>query len=119
MDEQKLEILRRLAAMSGMSREDVDKKLAEAEQRAKHLQELAAAEDEARSHRPTADEPFELGGAISVRHIKEICSYLPDEATIQLQHPAFVMIFNQLHKLAHENLINVATAIANEPEEEF
>jgi len=119
MDEQKLEILKRLAAMGGMSREDVDKKLAEAEQRAKHLQELAAAEDEARSHRPTADEPFELGGAISVRHIKEICSYLPDEATIQLQHPAFVMIFNQLHKLAHENLINVATAIANEPEEEF
>jgi len=119
MDEQKLEILRRLAAMGGMSREDVDKKLAEAEQRAKHLQELAAAEDEARSHHPTADEPFELGGAISVRHIKEICSYLPDEATIQLQHPAFVMIFNQLHKLAHENLINVATAIANEPEEEF
>lgn len=117
MDKQKLEILRRLAAMSGMSREDVNKKLAEAEQRAKHLQELAAAENEARSHRPTADEPFELGGAISVRHIKEICSYLPDEATIQLQHPAFVMIFNQLHKLAHENLINVATAIANEPEE--
>lgn len=117
MDKQKLEILRRLAAMSGMSREDVNKKLAKAEQRANHLQELAAAENEARSHRPTADEPFELGGAISVRHIKEICSYLPDEATIQLQHPAFVMIFNQLHKLAHENLINVATAIANEPEE--
>lgn len=29
------------------------------------------------------------------------------------------MIFNQLHKMAHENLINVATQIANEPEEEF
>lgn len=119
MDEQKLEMLRRLAALGGMSREDVEKKIAEAEQKARHLQELAAAEDEARSHRPTADEPFELGGAISVRHIKEICSYLPDEASIQLQHPAFVMIFNQLHKMAHENLINVATQIANEPEEEF
>lgn len=52
MDEQKLEMLRRLAALGGMSREDVDKKIAEAEEKARRLQELAAAEDEARSHRP-------------------------------------------------------------------
>lgn len=111
-DEQrrKLEVL---ARMMGINPEELRKQEEEARKEIAHFRELAALEKEAKSHRPSEDEPFEMGGAVSVRHIKEICSYLPDSACIEMTHPALVFFFNELHKKAREQIIVQATQVIN------
>lgn len=102
-----------IVRQTGLSPEEVAEKLEDYERDAEHLKTLMLMEDEAKRHKPTAEEPFELGGAISVKHIKEILSYLPEDSSIALDHPAFVSLFNTLHRAGRENFIIEATIAAN------
>lgn len=114
-----LENYKRLAEESGLDPEEVAEKIREAEEEVEHLKVLMAMENDAKAHRPTKEEPFELGGAISVKHIKDILSYLPDDIAISLDHPAFVALFNQLHHAGVDNIIAQATTYANFTDEEI
>lgn len=122
MDKDRIEMLRMLGTRMGLPQEMIEKIQKEDEAHKKEIEAIRkrlAMQAQARAHKPTADRPFTLGGAVSVKHVKEILDYLPDGMMINLEEPEILILMNELHNAAREHIVQQALLAMNKPDEDM
>lgn len=120
MDKDRMEMLRLLGARMGLPQEMIEKIQKEDEEHKKEIEAIRkrlAMHAQARVHKPTNDRPFVLGGAVSVKHMKEILDYLPDGMMINLEEPEILLFMNELHNAARERIVQEALLAMNKPDD--
>lgn len=120
MDKDRIEMMRLLGSRMGLPQEMIEKIQKEDEEHKKEIEAIRKRlmlHAQARTHKATNDRPFVLGGAVSVKHVKEILDYLPDGMMINLEEPEIMILLNELHKAAQEHIVQAAFLAMNKPDD--